>query len=70
MDPQERLANKYLSFKDQIKKILIKHSKYGVERIKAELLRKYQINIGRDTLGKLLNWWGLSLARKTRQSKN
>lgn len=69
MDPKERLANKYLLVKDQIKKILVKHSKYGVERIKAELWRKYKVNIGRDTLGKLLNWWGLSLARKTRQSK-
>ena len=54
MDPKERLANKYLLVKDQIKKILVKHSKYGVERIKAELWRKYKVNIGRDTLGKLL----------------
>jgi transposase InsO family protein len=69
MNPKERLANKYLLIKDKIQKILFKHSKYGVERIKAELLRKHKINIGRDTLGKLLNWWGLSLARKTRQSK-
>lgn len=38
-------------------------------RIKAELLRKYKVNVGRDTLGKLLNWWGLSLTRITRQNK-
>ena len=66
---QERLANKYTSLKAQIKAILTKHSKYGVIRIKAELLRKYKVNVGRDTLGKLLNWWGLSLTRITRQNK-
>jgi len=69
IDPRERLANKYASLKTQIKAILTKHSKYGVERIKADLLRKYKVNVGRDTLSKLLNWWGLSLMRKTRQSK-
>jgi len=69
IDPKERLANKYASLKAQIKAILTKHSKYGVIRIKAELLRKYKVNVGRDTLGKLLNWWGLSLTRITRQNK-
>ena len=63
------MANKYASLKAQIKAILTKHSKYGVIRIKAELLRKYKVNVGRDTLGKLLNWWGLSLTRITRQNK-
>jgi len=69
IDPKERMANKYASLKAQIKAILTKHSKYGVIRIKAELLRKYKVNVGRDTLGKLLNWWGLSLTRITRQNK-
>jgi putative transposase len=41
------------------------HSAYGVNRIKAELLDTYQVKVGRDTLGKLLKLWGLSLKRKT-----
>lgn len=69
IDPKERLANKYTSLKAQIKAILTKHSKYGVIRIKAELYRKYGVTVGRDTLGKLLSWWGLSLTRITRQNK-
>lgn len=45
------------------------NSFYGVKRIKAELKQKYNIEIGRDILGKLLKLWGLNLKRKTRKNK-
>ena len=45
------------------------NSFYGVRRIQAELLQKYHIEIGRDTLGKLLKLWGLSLKRNIRKNK-
>lgn len=66
-DPEERLSCKYQHLKDYVREILAHHSKYGVGRIKAELLRKYQVRVGRDTLGTLLNIWGLSLNRKVKQ---
>lgn len=67
MDPSERLSQKYQHLKEGIREVLSRHSKYGVMRIKADLLRKHNLNIGRDTLSKLLNVWGLSLNRKKRQ---
>jgi len=45
------------------------NSFYGVKRIKAELKQKYNIEVGRDTLGKLLKLWGLSLKRNVRKNK-
>lgn len=33
-------------------------------RIKKELYRRYKISIDKETLGKLLNYWGLELKRK------
>lgn len=41
-----------------------KHPKYGVERIKADLLRRFQVTIGRDVLSRLLHLWALSLPRR------
>lgn len=67
-DPKEAFEEKYLHLKEYIEKIIEKHSHYGVIRIKAELLREYDLTVGRDTLGKLLNLWGLDLRRKTRKS--
>ena len=40
-----------------------------MKRIKAELKQKYNIEIGRDALGKLLKLWGLSLKRKVKKNK-
>jgi len=45
------------------------NSFYGIRRIQAELKQKYHIEIGRDTLGKLLRLWGLSLKRNIRKNK-
>lgn len=47
----------------------MKNSAYGVKRIKKALLDKYQIEIGRDCLGRLLRLWTLGLPRKLRTSK-
>jgi len=46
--------------------VIKNNSGYGIRRIKAELDEKYDIQVGRDTLGKLLNLWGLSLQRKVK----
>lgn len=63
-NPVDNFENKYLNIKSFINKVITDHSAYGVDRIKAELADTYQIKIGRDTLGKLLKLWGLSLKRK------
>jgi len=68
-EPNQRLSRKYLSIKKTVEKVIEKNPKYGVLRIKAELKRKYSILIGRDTLAKLLNIWGLELKRKIKRSK-
>jgi putative transposase len=52
-----------------VEKVINQNSKYGIRRIKADLEQKYQIIIGRDVLGKLLEIWGLSLKRKIKKSK-
>jgi putative transposase len=44
--------------------VITKHPQYGVKRIKKELEETYHLNLGRDTLGKLLKLWSLSLKRK------
>ena len=45
------------------------NSFYGVKRIQAELKQKYDIEIGRDRLGKLLKLWGMSLKRNIKKNK-
>jgi len=62
--PGERLEQKYADIKDFVSKIVTKHAKYGVIRIKADLYDRFKITIGRDTLAQLLKIWGLSLPRK------
>lgn len=59
--PAERQNAKYLSLKPKLWKIIKRHPKYGVLRIKADLLRRFKITIGRDTLNSLLKLWALSL---------
>jgi len=68
LPPNDRLDRKYGHLKDQIRQVIEKHSKYGVDRIKADLLRRFKITIGRDVLAKLLQIWSLSLPRRQRVS--
>jgi putative transposase len=60
----DKFEQKYLNIKSFVTKVIEQHSAYGVNRIKAELEEKYAIKVGRDTLGKLLKLWRLSLKRK------
>jgi putative transposase len=59
--PEDRQNKKYLSIKVKLRKIIKRHPKYGVMRIKADLLRRFKVDIGRDTLSGLLKLWALSL---------
>ncbi|MCG2702314.1 IS3 family transposase [Candidatus Parcubacteria bacterium] len=68
-NPKINFEQKYFKNKKTIIHIIEKNPAYGVKRIKAELEDKYHILIGRDTLGKLLKVWGLSLKRKIKTKK-
>jgi len=68
-NPVDRFQAKYEHIRKFVEKIIRIHPAYGIRRIKAELEEIYKINIGRDTLGKLLNAWGLGLKRKVRKQK-
>jgi len=68
-DPQERFEDKYAHLKKKIEKIIQENSAYGIRRIKQALFDKYRIVAGRDSLGKLLKIWGLSLKRKIKKKK-
>jgi len=63
-NPVDRFEKKYLNIKSFVTSVINHHSAYGVKRIQAELWDTHQIKVGRDTLGKLLKLWGLSLKRK------
>jgi transposase InsO family protein len=67
--PDERFAEKYEHIKTQVKKIIAKNGAYGVKRIKQALKDKYNIDIGRDALSRLLKLWSLGLRRKLRSAK-
>lgn len=60
---------KYEYLKSKICSIIKDSSFYGIRRVKAELYEKYKITIGKETLGKLLKMWGLSLKRKAKKKK-
>lgn len=66
-DPEDRLLEKYVSFKKYVEKVIALHPCYGIRRIKEALFQEHTITIGRDVLGKLLILWGLSLKRKIRK---
>ncbi|MEA2056550.1 MAG: IS3 family transposase [Patescibacteria group bacterium] len=68
-NPIERFEKKYINIKSFVRKVIKDNPGYGIRRIKAELEEKYHIQVGRDTLGKLLNLWGLSLKRKIKTKK-
>jgi len=52
--PDERFVDKFEHIKTKVKKVIAKNSAYGVKRIKQALLDDYSLEIGRDTLGRLL----------------
>jgi putative transposase len=52
-----------------VEKIIQKNSAYGIKRIKQAVFDKYKIIVGRDSLGKLLKIWGLSLKRKIKRKE-
>lgn len=65
--PQEQFESKYAHLKKKVEKIIQKNPAYGIRRLKQALFDKYQLNAGRDSLGKLLIVWGLSLKRKVKK---
>lgn len=68
-NPADRFEAKYLGIKALVEKVIERHPAYGIKRIKAELETTCRLRIGRDTLGKLLKLWGLSLKRKVKVKK-
>lgn len=62
-NPVDRFESKYLTIKSFVTRVIEQHPAYGIKRIKAELEETYQVKVGRDTLGKLLKLWRLSLRR-------
>jgi len=69
IDPIERFENKYFNIKSFVVEVIENNPSYGIRRIKAELKCEYNLEVGRDTLGKLLKLWGLSLKRKIKKKK-
>lgn len=67
--PDERFSEKYKKLKIKVEKIIEKNCHYGVKRIKAALLEDYQVEVGRDALGRLLKLWHLSLRRNAKKGK-
>jgi len=68
-DPQEQFESKYAHLKKKVEKIIQGNPAYGIKRIKQTLFDKYKITAGRDSLGKLLKIWGLSLKRKIKKKQ-
>ncbi len=69
VEPNDRLLKKYKELEKYVEKIIKKYSYYGIRRIKTVLEKEYDIVIGKDTLGKLLILWGLSMPRKIKTKK-
>jgi transposase InsO family protein len=68
-DPKETFCKKYAYIRKYILKVIKKHPYYGIRRIKKALILDYGVFVGRDTLGKLLKIWGLSLARNVKKKR-
>ena len=66
---QEQFESKYAHLKKKVEKIIQGNPAYGIKRIKQALFDKYKIVAGRDSLGKLLIVWGLSLKRKIKKKQ-
>jgi putative transposase len=67
--PSEQFEDKYKHLKKKVEKIIQKNPAYGIKRLKQELFNRFGITAGRDSLGKLLISWGLSLKRKIKKKK-
>jgi len=67
--PNESFLAKYEAIKRSVEKVIKDNAHYGIRRIKSALFEDYHVSIGRDTLGKLLKLWGLSLQRKIKPRK-
>jgi putative transposase len=65
--PQEQFESKYAHLKKKVEKIIQKNPAYGIKRINQALFDKFKIVAGRDSLGKLLIAWGLSLKRRIKK---
>lgn len=68
-DPYAKFSEKYEHLKKKVEKIIRGNPAYGIKRIKQTLFDKYKITAGRDSLGKLLKIWGLSLKRKIKKKQ-
>jgi len=68
-DRQEKFLEKYEKVKGFIEKVIRRHKSYGIRRIKAELEETHEVAVGRDTLGKLLRLWGLSVHRRIKHRR-
>lgn len=68
-NPIDKFEKKYLNIKAYAEKVINAHPAYGIKRIKAELEDKHHLQVGRDTLGKLLKLWRLDLKRKVKVHK-
>lgn len=68
-NPADTFEEKYSHLKKKVEKTIQKNPAYGIRRIKQALLNDFNAVIGRDTLGKMLKIWGLSLKRKIRKNK-
>jgi putative transposase len=66
---QEKFEEKYNYLKKNLEKIIRKNPAYGIKRLKQAFWDKHQMIIGKETLGKLLKIWGLSLKRKIKKRK-
>lgn len=69
VNPAGRFETKYQGVKTLVEKTIERHQEYGIKRLKKELEETHGLTIGRDTLGKLLNIWGLSLKRKVKTKR-
>ena len=67
--PDERFTDKFQHLKTKIRTIIKNNSAYGVKRLQRALSDVYQVEIGRDALGRLLKLWSLGLPRKLRTLK-
>jgi len=68
-DPRQNFEAKYEHLKKKLEKIIQKNPAYGIRRLKQEIFNRYATVVGRDSLGKLLIAWGLSLKRKIKKKQ-
>jgi transposase len=66
---ETRFEEKYQYLKNKVEKIIRADNSYGIKRIKSALKEQYNIEVGRDALGRLLKIWGLELRRKLKKPK-